>query len=327
MGNRHPVELLDLAAEAVKGLGLPRVRGRAQAISPLGRPLRTPKLDPAFEGDQRQRLEDALAAFAADPTSPDALIWCGRRLGYLGDYRLAVGVFTVGIERFPGDARFLRHRGHRFITLRLFERAIADLETAWSLCEGHPDSLEPDGMPNARNEPTSTLHFNVLYHLGLAFYLEDRLSEAEAAYRRCLGVARHPDSTVATLYWLVLALLQQYRRDEAYALGRDLPSPEALIESGSYHELVLTLTGRNPVLSEPADALADATLGYGRAAHAWFQGDRERALTDWFRIAGAHQWAPFGVIASEAAVSAYLSERNGLPGAPAPSSSGLGTRT
>lgn len=249
-------------------------------------------------------LDEALGAYAADPDSPDALIWCGRRLGYLGQHRLAVGVFSLGVELFPPDARFLRHRGHRFLTLRLFDRAHADLAEAWRLCDGHPDALEPDGIPNARDEPTSTLHFNVLYHLGLSLYLQGQWAEAEAVYRRCLGVCQHPDSTVATIYWLVLSLLQQGGRDEAVALGRKLPEPVALIESGAYLELVQTLIGQSPLSSAPADALADATLGYGRAAHDWFEGERDRAIATWERLADSPLWAPFGVIASEAALAA-----------------------
>lgn len=297
------MNVLERASEALEALALPCVPKGVETTSLLGRSLHPPRLDPAFEKRQRQLLDEALGAFAADPASPEALIWCGRRLGYLGEFRLAVGVFTLGIEGFPNDARFLRHRGHRFITLRLLERAIADLRAAWSLCEGQPDSIEPDGMPNSRNEPTSTLHFNVLYHLGLALYLQGQWAEAAAVYRRCLSVCQHPDSTVATIYWLVLSLLQQGKREEAVALGRKLPESEALIESGAYLELVQTLIGLDPVPTKPGDALADATLGYGRAAHDWFQGERERAEGTWQRIADSPQWAPFGVIASEAALA------------------------
>ena len=61
-----------------------------------------------------------------------------------------------------------RHRGHRYVSIREFDRAIADLEYAATLIEGTEDEIEPDGMPNAMNIPVSSLHSNIWYHLGLA---------------------------------------------------------------------------------------------------------------------------------------------------------------
>ena len=41
-----------------------------------------------------------------------------------------VSRYTEGIEKFPQDARFYRHRGHRYISIREFDRAIRDFEHA-----------------------------------------------------------------------------------------------------------------------------------------------------------------------------------------------------
>lgn len=89
-------------------------------------------------------------------------------MAYLGDYKQAIKIFTEGSVKFPKDARFYRHRGHRFITIRCFDEAIRDFETAAKLVKGKEDEIEPDGLPNARNIPTSTLQSNIFYHLGLA---------------------------------------------------------------------------------------------------------------------------------------------------------------
>jgi tetratricopeptide (TPR) repeat protein len=133
----------------------------AEAISLLGTPL----LVAPLRDDQRATLEDELTAARTAledaPTDRAALIWVGRRTAYLGRYRDAIAVFTDGITRFPGDARFYRHRGHRYITVREFDRAIADLERAATLTAGTPDEVEPDGRPNARNIPTTTLQSNI----------------------------------------------------------------------------------------------------------------------------------------------------------------------
>ena len=77
-----------------------------------------------------QQLDTARAEYEANPDDADNIIWYGRRRAYTGDYRGAIEVFSEGIEKFPDDARMYRHRGHRYITIREFDRAIADLEKA-----------------------------------------------------------------------------------------------------------------------------------------------------------------------------------------------------
>ena len=79
--------------------------------------------------------------------------------------------FSQGIESFPDEPKLYRHRGHRYISVREFDKAIADLEKAVELIQGTPNEIEPDGMPNALNIPVSSLHGNIYYHLGLAYYL------------------------------------------------------------------------------------------------------------------------------------------------------------
>ena len=116
-------------------------------------------------------FEQARTEFEANPKDVEALIWYGRRTAYLGRYRQAIAIYTEGIKNFPQDAHLYRHRGHRYISIRNYEAAIADLEKAASLIQGTSDQIEPDGMPNAQNIPLSSLHSNVWYHLGLAYYL------------------------------------------------------------------------------------------------------------------------------------------------------------
>ena len=101
----------------------------------------------------------------------------GRRLGYLGRYRDAIAIFSRGIAKFPDDVRLLRYRGHRYITVREPDKAIADLAKADELIRsrGLKDAPEPDGIPGPPGSTPSTLFFNVYYHLGLAHYLKGRL--------------------------------------------------------------------------------------------------------------------------------------------------------
>ena len=83
---------------------------------------------PIFTSTQKARLDSqlniAIANFHKDSTNADAIIWLGRRYGYLAQYEKAIEVFTYGIKAHPQDARMYRHRGHRYITIRCFDKAI-----------------------------------------------------------------------------------------------------------------------------------------------------------------------------------------------------------
>lgn len=85
-------------------------------------------------------------------------------MAYLGDYKRAIEIFTEGINKFPEDSRFLRHRAHRYISTRQLDNAIADFEKAVILIKDTEDVIEPDGVPNRLNQPVSSLHTNIYYH-------------------------------------------------------------------------------------------------------------------------------------------------------------------
>lgn len=166
-----------------------------ECVSLLGVPLHEL---PA--GDARDaalaRLAAARAAVEANPDDPEALIWLGRRHGYLWQMNTAIDAFTRGVERWPADARFRRHRGHRLISLRRFDEAIVDLEYAAALLTQQPDAIEPDGAPNVLNIPLTTLRFNVWYHLALARYLTGDFDGAARDFAEALC---HADPSVARL--------------------------------------------------------------------------------------------------------------------------------
>lgn len=127
----------------------------AQACAKAAQEVK-PVLSDSAKLAHSEKLELAGRDYVAKPTV-DNLIWFARRKGYLGHYKDAIEVLTAGVTKFPKDARMYRHRGHRYITLRCFDDAIVDLDKAAKLIKGKPDEVEPDGLPNAQNIPTSTL--------------------------------------------------------------------------------------------------------------------------------------------------------------------------
>ena len=282
----------------------PTFPGRPEAVSLLGQPLYPPE-QPI---ETRQRLERQLAeartAYERNPDDADALLWYGRRTAYLGRYREAIDLFSEGVRKHPRDPRFYRHRGHRWITIRRFDRAVADLERATRLIRGRPDEVEPDGMPNARNIPTSTLQGNIWYHLGLAYYLRGDFARAAAAFRQSVGLAKNDDSLVASSDWLYMSLRRQGREEEARRVLEPIRREMEIIENQSYHRRLLMYRGEIPPDSLLApngkDAIDVATQGYGVGNWHLYNGRREQAEEIFWRLTSAENWAPFGYIAAEA---------------------------
>ncbi len=294
------------AASAEVPAGLRDLPGDAQAISLLGDTLRPPAMDSAARATQEAKLDSARADLEANPEGATELIWVGRRLAYLGRYREAIETYSRGIELHPDEPRLYRHRGHRWITLRRLDRAVEDLGRAAELIEGTEDRVEPDGLPNERGVPTSTLHFNIWYHLGLAHYLRGDFEAAADAYEACLEASKHPDSVVATTYWYYLTLRRLGRDDEARALLEPIHDDMDLIESTSYHRLLKLYKGEllaGQLLGPTGEeaTLQSTTTAYGVGANHLVEGRNDEAYLVFRAILrGRDQWPAFGYIAAEA---------------------------
>ncbi len=274
-----------------------------EAVSLLGERLYAPPISPATRVLYEQRLAEARAAYDRAPTNADSIIWLGRRTAYLGSYRDAIAIFTEGVARHPDEARMYRHRGHRYVSVRELDKAIADLSRAAALTTGRPDEIEPDGIPNARNIPTSTLQSNIWYHLGLAHYLKGDFERALASYREAMRVSRNPDMLVATSHWLYMTLRRLGRAEEAESVLASISRGMVIIENDAYHRLLLLYKGELPpdsLAPSGADALNDASVGYGLGNWHLYNGRRAEALAVFRRVLAGGNWPAFGYIASEA---------------------------
>jgi tetratricopeptide (TPR) repeat protein len=277
----------------------------AEAISLFGEPLYPIELSEEARSAMEANLAEAEARYDADPNDPENVIWLGRRLAYLWRYREAIDVFSKGIAQFPESYKLYRHRGHRYITVREFDKAIADLEKATTLIEGIPDEVEPDGAPNAAGIPRSTTQSNIWYHLGLAYYLNGEFERALDAYLECMEVSKvNDDMFVATADWLYMTYRRLGRDDEAREVLESIHENMDILENFSYHKRLLMYKGLvapDELLSpEGASDLDLATQGYGVANWYLYNGEEERAKTIFQQILDGTYWAAFGYIAAEA---------------------------
>ena len=289
---------------------------RFEALSFLGDSLERPRLDTAVQRRMQEQLAQAREALAARPNDPDLLIWEGRRLAYLSRYNDAIRVFSDGIARFPNDARFYRHRGHRYISIRKLDEAIADFEKAAQLMAGKPDEVEPDGQPNARNIPIGSLQSNVWYHLALAHYLKGDWNNAARAARAGIAVSTNPDRLVSQTHWLYMALRRAGRAQEAAAALEPIRDGFDIIENDSYYRLVrmyktgVPATVVDSILGAGVQNPSDASFAYGVANWVLYNGDTTRAVRAFEQLMSGGSWASFGFIAAEADVAMLRGRRN-----------------
>jgi tetratricopeptide (TPR) repeat protein len=277
----------------------------AEMTLPSGRTFYRHTFTPEIQREREDLLLAAHNSFEALPNDPDAVIWYGRRLAYLDRYHDAINVFTEGIRKSPDEPRLYRHRGHRYITLRQYDAAIDDLKKAESLTKGKPDVVEPDGIPNARNIPTTTLQSNICYHLGLAYYLKGDFERALPVYRRCYSesLSSNADRIVSSANWLYMTLRRMGRAAEAEKVLDSISTSMDVIEDVPYHKLLLMYAGEiapEELEREGTPSTSDGvTILYGIGNWYLVNGETDRAAAIFHRIVESDQWAAFAYIAAE----------------------------
>jgi tetratricopeptide (TPR) repeat protein len=285
---------------------LPASCALGQTRSVDGRVLVAPPMDVQKRSALERDLASARRLAAANPNDEDAAIWVGRRLGYLGRYHEAISWYSESMKHFGRTPKLLRHRGHRFITVREFAAAESDLAEGWAAVEAMPDSVEPDGIVTPAG-PRSTLKGNIAYHLALARFCRGSLDSAAAAWRDAIGVATNEDSSVSARYWLAVTEFEAGRADLARSALEPVGTGMDVRENRTYLDLALALRGDldvttlTPKDSELGIAIDRATLGFGLAMHArHIARDEALARQRLHDTARLPEWAAFGVIASEA---------------------------
>lgn len=265
-----------------------------------------PERSPASQAKLDSLLAIAKNNFEANP-SEENYIWLGRREAYLYHYNEAINIFTQGLDKFPESYKLFRHRGHRYITVREFSKAIADLQKAAALAPALPLEVEPDGQPNKLNIPLSTTQFNVWYHLGLAHYLKGDFESAAMAYKQCMQVYNNDDLICATADWMYMTLRRLGQEEEARNILERISDTMNIIENDSYHLRLQMYKGLIPpddllkVSSGSDDIdLALATQGYGVGNWYLCQGDTARAVEIFKQVTSGKHFSSFGFIAAEA---------------------------
>ena len=255
------------------------------------------------------QYNEAKEIYKAYPDSIEALIWYGRRTAYLGRYNDAISIYSKGINQFPKEPRLYRHRGHRYISIRKFDEAIIDFEKASELIVGTENQIEPDGMPNAQNIPVSTLHGNIYYHLGLAYYLKHDYQKAYDAYLKCRASGKLPDNIVSSTHWLYMIQRRIGNVKLAKEMLEPIQSNMDVFENQSYYDLCKVYKEITPIdslLQAGTGSPSNDAVSYGVANWYFYNDDKEKAKKIMQDLVESTAWSSFGYIAAESDLLHYF---------------------
>jgi len=222
----------------------------------------------------------AQAALAADPRNVQLHIALGTAQSGVRQFREAIETFSKGLAIAPNDVMLYRWRGHRYLSVRDFTRARADLERGFAL---------------------DSTNYGVLYHLGVLRFAHGEFDAAADAFRRSQKRAPDPAELSGSTDWLWMSLSRAGRKAEAKAM---LDQRIDSIPAGNAYTRRLQLY-RGEITPQqvftPADT-ADvqvATLSYGLGSWYMVQGDTVRAREAFARSVASGGWPGFGFIVSE----------------------------
>jgi tetratricopeptide (TPR) repeat protein len=222
----------------------------------------------------------AESALAADPRNVDLIIQLGTAQSGARQFREAIATFTRGLTIAPDNAMLLRWRGHRYLSVREFNRAMDDL---------------------TRGSRLDSTIYGIWYHLGIVRYSKGDFAGAVEAFTRAQPRAPDAGELAGATDWLWMSLMRAGRSAEAQAmLAR---RPDSLAVANAYARRLKLYRGEigpDEVMT-PADT-ADvqvATLSYGVGNWYLVRGDIKRARTWFKRSISSGGWPAFGFIMSE----------------------------
>jgi tetratricopeptide (TPR) repeat protein len=222
----------------------------------------------------------AESALAADPRNVDRIIQLGVAQSGVRQYREAIATFTRGLAIAPHDAQLYRWRGHRYLSVREFDRAMNDLTHG-----SHLDST----------------NYGIWYHLGIVRFARGDFAGAADAFTRAQPIAPDSGERSGATDWLWMSLARAGRGAEARAmLDRRPDTPPAGNAYTQRLRLYRGETGPDDVIT-PADTgdIAIATLSYGVGDWYLVRGDTVRARSWFARSIHSGGWPAFGFIMSE----------------------------
>lgn len=233
-------------------------------------------------------------ALAEDPRNVQRFIQLGVAQAGARQMREAVQTFTRALGVAPNDPMLYRWRGHRNLSVRNFDQAMADLTRGYGM---------------------DSTNYGILYHLGVLRFVRGDFNAAADAFARAQPRAPDGGELAGATDWLWMSLMRAGRSAEAAAmLAR---RPDTLPASNAYVERLRMYRGEiaPEALFAPSDTgdVDVATLAFGLGNWYLVKGDSTRAREQFRRSIASGGWPAFGFIASEAELARMGSAPAGRP--------------
>jgi tetratricopeptide (TPR) repeat protein len=268
---------------ALRTVGLMLCAGLASAAHAQSVQYRSPAGVSYRALSDTARVVEARTALEAEPTSTTKRIALATAHAGSRQFREAIATLTAGLARTPGDVMLLRWRGHRYISVREFAKARADLTRGFAL---------------------DSTNYGILFHLGVLNFIEGDFRGAAEMFTRAQPLAPDGGERAGSTDWLWMSLSRDGRRAAADAmLARrpdTLPAPPGYAYVSRlrlYRGEVTPATLFTP--SDTADVQV-ATLNFGLGNWLLVQGDTIAARAAFERAIASGGWPGFGFIAAEA---------------------------
>lgn len=222
----------------------------------------------------------ALDSLAKDSANVQKIIALGVAQSGARQFREAIATFTQGLAIAPNDPMLYRWRGHRYLSVRDWDRSLADLQKGYAL---------------------DSTNYGVLYHLGIVRFARGEFNEAARLFTMALPRAPNAGEQGGSVDWLWMSLMRAGRVADAKAhLDR---RPDTQPNTNAYATRIKLYRGEigpEQIINSPDTTdVGRSTLNYGLGNWYLLKGDTANARTAFERSVAAGGWPGFGFILSE----------------------------
>jgi Tfp pilus assembly protein PilF len=249
---------------------------------PASRQYRSPAGMEYFAQADTGAIARAEAALAADPRNVDRFIALGVAQSGARQFQEAIATFTRAMEIAPDNAMLYRWRGHRYLSVREFDKSYADLTRGLSI---------------------DSTNYGILYHLGIVNFVRGDFNRAVELFSKAQPRAPDPGELAGSTDWLWMSMMRAGMKKEAAAMLARHPDSLKTAPGYAYTQRLRLYRGEiTPAqVFTPADTadVQQATLAYGVGNWYLVRGDTATAKRWFQRSVRSGGWPGFGFIMSE----------------------------
>lgn len=224
----------------------------------------------------------AKEALAADPKNVDKIIQLGLAQSGVRQYHDAIATFTAGMKIDAKNPLLYRWRGHRYISIGAFDKALVDL---------------------TRGNALDSTNYDILYHLGVAHFERGEFSQAAKAFAQAQRRAPNDNELAGSTDWLWMSLARANRLADAQKALAPITDSLKITSATAYWQrlkLYRGVIGPDQVIG-PSDtaAVQVATMSFGVGNWYLAKGDTANARTWFKRAVDSGGWPGFAFFAAE----------------------------